>query len=59
MHGININQRLAFKELKKIERSMLPPEIIAATFLPLNLASFFIAANTNAPESYTIIFILY
>lgn len=45
------DQRLAFNWLKKGDKFIFPPDIIAATLLPLNLGSFFIAANTIAPES--------
>ena len=43
---------------KKGDRFMFPPETIAATFFPLNLLSFIIAANTIALDISTTIFIL-
>lgn len=43
---------------KKGEKLIFPPDMIAATFLPLNLGSLMIAASTIAPVSYTTIFIL-
>ena len=38
---------------------MLPPDMIAPTFFPLNLLSFITAAITKAPDISTTIFILY
>jgi hypothetical protein len=43
---------------KKGMKLIFPPDMIPATFLPLNLGSLMIAANTIAPVSYTTIFIL-
>lgn len=51
------NFALYLKWLTKEVKSMLPPDIMAATFLPLNLSSFKTAAKTVAPDTSTTIFI--
>jgi hypothetical protein len=51
MHDfILIDHSLALRELKKTERSMLPPEMMAPTRFPWNRLSLRMAASTNAPD---------
>ena len=51
------DHRLLLTVVKYAERSMLPPDKIQATFLPLKRSSLIIAASTSAPDSSTTIFI--
>lgn len=52
------NHIFDFNSLKSIDMSIFPPDIMAPTFLPLNLLSFIIAARTKAPDISTTSFIL-